>query len=166
MELDENIKLASEVVDDIIIENLGRFQDALESYDIFNLDHINMILYENRGIATIPLTRQCMIRDAMDILSQIFNVNILYSLKKDGGREYQTLAYSMPYPDEMFIICLESVQYGVIEEFSVAFYTSLDIMFKQLLDSMEILNEKKAISSEKIRVLQQQSLTDLYTVFV
>lgn len=166
MEEEKTIRIDSEVADDIIIQNLGRFQDTLASYDIFRTDHVNMTRYENRGIATIPFVDQCMMEETMNILSELFNVHILYSYRKDGGRYHKILAYSMPYPDEMFIICLESMQYGVIEDFSVAFYTSLDIMLKQLLDSMDILNSKKVVSSERIRVLQQQSLTDLYAKFV
>ena len=69
MEEEKTIRLDSEVADDIIIQNLGRFQDTLASYDIFRTDHVNMTRYENRGIATIPFADQCMMEETMNILS-------------------------------------------------------------------------------------------------
>ena len=80
----------------------------------------------------IPLIGQEMAEEIVTILATRINVNILYAVSTENGRVVKVIGYSMPYSDEMYIISIESQQYGVIDEIIVAFYDSLEDMFQEV----------------------------------
>ena len=68
----------------------------------------------------------------------------------------------MPYHDEMYIVYLNSQQYGIVEEMHVVFFESLEVMFSWLRKGYDDLLAKE----KQIDIIQLQDLTDLYRNFV
>lgn len=76
-------------------------------------------------------------------------VNILYTLESKDKKHLTTVAYSMPYSDELYAIQMESGMYGIIMGLSVIFYESLDIMFNQLREKYQGLENSNMEVKEK-----------------
>ena len=166
MENKNTIQTAQEIMGNLVVQNLNIFQQKLESYTAFDSSDIQMELYDGYGNVTIPLTKQHMIDDIMELLDEVINVNILYHYKRNNGQENKVVAYALPYYDEMYAVSLLSQQYGIIEEIHVTFFESLDIMFirmrKELLN-FEAMTKKRAYG---IKVLQKRPMTQLYKDFL
>ena len=88
--------------------------------------------------------------------------NILYAYKELDGSGYRIVAYTMPYQDEMYIVFVDSQQYGIVDEMHVAFFESLDVMFGWLRKGYDDVVAKQ----KQIDIIKIQDLTDLYRNFV
>ncbi len=114
------------------------FKDFLERLDKwfpnrgFDTVNVNLIAREKCAEARIPIIGQLMIEPTVEVFADRGNVNVLYAISRENDKNIKVIAYSMPYSDEMYVISIESHQYGVIEEIAVAFYDSMDEMFQDL----------------------------------
>lgn len=149
---------AQEVADDIIVKNLTALQDMLDNMEMFRLDSLEMTIDKGVGTVTIPLRRQYMMESIIEALSTCVNINILYAWRSPDGSRKKTIAYSMPYIDEMFVIALQSQQYGIVEQLHLTFFESLDMMFAWLHACLTTMLEKQ----HNIIIEQQQPLVELY----
>ena len=70
--------------------------------------------------------------DFVETLASRVGTNILYAISLENEKRLKVIAYSMPYSNEMYVISIDSHQYGVIDEIVVAFYDSMDDMFQDL----------------------------------
>ena len=98
--------------------------------------------------------------DFTDKLVELLKVNILYSFKTPDGRVWRTVTYSMPYHDEMYIVGLESEMYGIVEQMTVTFFDSIDVMFAWLRDNLESVQTSKDV------FLHKQDTSELYRIFM
>lgn len=150
---------ASDIIDDSLVQDVNMLKETLEAYDSFNLDNLRIDLYKNYGIVVIPLKKQYLINDLTDKLVQILNVNILYSTTKKDGRVCRTITYSQPQINSMYIIGLESEMYGIVDEMSVTFFYSIDVMFTWLRDILESIQKS-------CKVCYKQNSVELYRIFM
>lgn len=109
-------------------------QARMKVPNMFETEDIELVPRDNCAEVYISLNKQWMIADLVDELAEKLGVNILYAIRKNGGKFYKVTAYSMPYIDEMYVIQIISRQHGVTEGFHMAFYDSLDIMFEDIRD--------------------------------
>ena len=112
------------------------------------------------GTVVIPMKQQHMMSDFLNELTELLNVNILYSYNTEKGRVWRSVTYSMPYHDEMYIIGIESQMYGIVEEITVTFFDTLEIMFPWLRDNLESMQSSKEV------FLHRQNITELYRIFM
>ena len=130
-------------VDERIIGNLMGFLEATESMDKFKTDDLELtgLNYGNQATITIPVTRQEMIDDLIDLLVSKLLLQVLYLYSDKGGNNYQALVYSMPYQDEMYVVRIASGQCGIIDEIQVDFYASIETMFTHMRQELERLQQ-------------------------
>ena len=155
------MKAASEVVDETIVRNFAKLQDLLGNTDIFMLDDLQMKISNNVGTVTVPMLTQHMMEDVFEELQNYVNVNILFAFRTADGSHHKLVTYSMPYQDEMYIISMESEQYGIVEQMSVTLFESLDIMLAWLRSCLLEVEGKE----RELEIDELQELADLYRIF-
>lgn len=160
-EITATMKAASEVVDETIVRNFAKLQDLLGNAAIFMLDDLQMKIVHDIGTVTIPMHKQHMMDDVLEELQHYINVNILYAYRTADGSGHKLVAYSMPYEDEMYIISMESQQYGIVEQMDVTLFESLDIMLSWLRSCLLAVEEKMG----QLEVEEIQEMADLYRIF-
>lgn len=155
------IKAASEVVDETIVRNFAMLQDLLGNTDLFMLDDLQMRISNNIGTVTIPMFTQHMMEDVFEEIQNYVNVKILYASRTPDGRHHKLVTYSMPYEDEMYIISMESEQYGIVEQLNVTLFESLDIMLEWLRSCLlDIVRKEHDLEFDEL-----QEMADLYRYF-
>lgn len=128
-------------VDERIIGNVMGFLEAIENIDKFKTDDLELTALNdgNQATITIPLTRQEMIDDLLDLLVSKLLLQVLYLYSDKSGNNFQALAYSMPYQDEMYVVRIASQQCGIISEIHLDFHASIETMFTFLKQELERL---------------------------
>jgi len=112
------------------------------------------------GTVVIPMIQQHMLNDFLDKLVELLKVNILYSCKTGDGRCWRAVTYSMPCHNEMYIVGMDSEMYGIVEEVTVTFFDTIDVMFAWLRDNLESMQSSKNI------FLHKQETSELYRIFM
>lgn len=158
------IDSVKEVADDIIIQNFAKFQDTMSLTELFAMNKVSMMQDDNRGLAVFHMKKQELMFEVLQYISDNLNVCILYSYKTKNERVHKVILYSLPLKDEMFMIALESEQYGIVEEMNVTFFSSIEIMFNELRKGLEYADV--LATSEEINMNETQELTKLYSQFV
>lgn len=161
-EITNAAQVANEVIDNAIVKNFADFQEKLSYTGVFQCDNLQLKITNDIGTVTIPMHHQHMADDFLKELTRFLDVNILYAYRKLDGSDYRIVAYTMPYHDEMYIVFVDSQQYGIVDEIHVAFFESLDVMFSWLRKGYD-----EVVAKEKqVDIIQLQDLTDLYRNFV
>ncbi len=158
--MNATIKTASAIMDDTLLQNLSRLKELIMPSGAFALENLSLDISRHIGTVTIPLLHQHMIDDLLPELVEILNVKILYSFKTQDGSYHKTVTYSRPYRDEMYILGLESHMYGVVEQMTVTFFDSLDIMFEWLRDNLQ------SVQHSRDTFTHLQTAPELYHVFM
>ena len=112
----------------------------------------------------IPLSAQDLIEDVVDVLAERGNVNVLFAISKDDGKKIKVIGYSMPYSDEMYVISIESLQYGVIDEIVVAFYDSIEEMFQDV--RFYYLSGKYLLEEPGTEILEAEDYSKMLSHFM
>ena len=105
-----------------------------------------------------------MIEDVVDVLAERGNVNVLFAISKDDGKKIKVIGYSMPYSDEMYVISIESLQYGVIDEIVVAFYDSIEEMFQDV--RFYYLSGKYLLDEPGTEILEAEDYSKMISHFM
>lgn len=153
---------AREIPEDPLTGSFVEFKMTLDENNImFENVMANMDIRKNCGVLRLKLQSQRMMDDVITFLADTFQLKILYVYHSlDGGHYQKALLYSFPRLNQMYVIGIESHQYGIVEEVVVTFYSSLDVMFRHLKSSFDYL------SRQKVKILGSQTLPELYSVFV
>lgn len=155
MEQERQNTSAALTVSESAQENFKDFLEKLEKWFPtrgFTTKNAKLIAREKCAEVHIPFIGQNIIEEVVETFAKRGNVNILYAVSRENDKNIKVIAYSMPYSDEMYVISMESHQYGVIEEIVVGFYDSMDEMFQDLrhdyLAGKYMLEEPGAYSLE------------------
>lgn len=140
--------------------------ETLDSIDSFNLSDTNQNVYNCYETISIHMNGQKMIEEIMISLLNILNVNILYEIMNNTGKLHKAVAYSTPYADELFVIHLESVQYGVVENMEITFFESLENMYDHLKKDLEMIYANNEQEMSDTRVVRLQTVTELLANFI
>lgn len=154
------------VVSEVAQENYENFLSELESKfpsGGFKTDGIVLTPRNRCAEATIMLGKQWMLEDLVEEFNKRMNVNILYAVVSPEGQHYQVLAYSTPYSDTMYIIKIESQQFGVTEAVTIAFYDSIDFMFDDIKGHLQEL--RLLVDDSDYEVLEQEDARQTYLHF-
>lgn len=154
------IKAVADIEDDILTQNFTSFIESISNSGYFFVDTACLNINKDIGTVTIELSRQQMIKDITDYLVKLLDVNVLYYVKSSEGKVVKVLTYTRPFFDEMYIIGMESQQYGIIENIKVTFFESMEKMFFMLLRNLRIVT-----SSEQEFITLQPSI-ELYRNFM
>lgn len=147
-------------MDKNIIESCIRLCEMLGKDDICRLGNMTLKCEGQKGSTTIPLRHQVLVEEFIEKLITYLDLQVLFAYCSNKGRDYRVLAYSKPKEEQLYIISMESAQYGILENFDVTFYTSLDTMYDQLCKSLAQL---KHIDGE---ILEQQTPETLFRNFM
>ncbi|MBQ9362409.1 MAG: hypothetical protein IJT97_03200 [Bacteroidaceae bacterium] len=159
-DLTATLMAARNIADDTLAQNFAAFTELIANSGFFIVKGIRLDIIRDVGTAIVPLKEQHMMDDFLEKLIGVLNVNILYYIKSLDGNTCKMVAYSMPYHDEMYIVGMESEQYGIVEEVTVTFFESLDVMFLWLQKNLE------SVMDTKDQVIERQAMTDLYRNFM
>lgn len=92
------------------------------------------VVYNTQNIlATFVLKKRQMMDELIDLLSHRLHLRVLFYSKEDQKGIQRSVLYSMPYPEEVFAIHLDSHQYGLVDEMKIVLYDSMEIMQKDIL---------------------------------
>ena len=155
-------KVTAEVMDNALVDNLAKLQEKLSHSGMFLCDNLRLKISNDIGSVTIPMQQQQMADDIITELTRFLDVNILYAYKTHDGSTYKMVAYTMPYDDEMYVVFVDSEQYGIVEEIHIAFFESLNVMFDWLRNDYDAVLDKDG----KVDIIQLQNLSDLYRDFL
>ena len=103
----------------------------------------------------IPMVGQVLMEDLVDDLEKKMGLHVLFATKQDMGKVYKAAVYSTPSEDSMFIIHLGSEQFGVMEDMSVRFFDSEELMF---LDIQSILSGMTKVPAEILEVQNRKEI--------
>lgn len=147
-------------MDNSIIESCKKLCELLSTEEIYGLGRITLECEEEKGTIIIPLRRQVLIEEFTEKLITCLDLQVLFAYCTNNGRDYRVIIYSIPREEQLYIISMESTQYGILEDITVTFYISLDTMYEQLYKSLAQL---KHIDGE---VLEQQTPEVLFRNFI
>ncbi len=124
------------------------------------LGEVPMDFHGNYACAVLPMTSQSMIGDFLTLLETKMDVNILYAFKKDKGKYYEAVGYSVPIKGQLFIVILTSHQHGVVDRMKVLVYNTYEPMLEQIKETLADLQAKEAE-----RILEQENAQTVYSHF-
>lgn len=107
----------------------------------------------------IPMVGQVLMEDLVDELENKMGLHVLFATKQDMGKVYKAAVYSTPVEDSMFVINLGSEQFGVMEDMSVRFFDSEELMF------LDLQSHLRGMSKIPAEVLEVQSMNEILSHF-
>ncbi len=156
------VQEAQELAENTVVRNFSKLLEVLDNTEMFDLKDCRLDIAHGIGMTAVPLRKQHMAVDFLNQLANFLDVNILYAYRSNDGKTYRIVAYSMPYPDEMYCIIVNSEQYGIIEDINVVFFETIDTMLSWLIRAYERIDGKDA----QYDIIQWQPLAALYRNFV
>lgn len=129
-ELIDYTLIENEILKDSISDFLSEIREKSPEY--FNSLGVKTVLHRGYAEVFVLLNKQVMMEHLVDELANVLGIHVLYAVRDNKGQTYKAVAYSVPVENKMYVIHLASQQYGVIENMTVNFYDSLEIMYKQV----------------------------------
>ena len=129
--------------------------------DVVNVDEMKLFLHQGFLEMVIPLRSQVMAEDMTEKLDKLMKLNVLYAAKSYDNKLYKVLAYSTPVENNMFIVFLESLQYGIVDSITIHIFDSIEAML------LKVQNYKKLVTADKsMKVLESQSYKNMLRIFM
>lgn len=127
--------------------------------ETFKQSLIPTTLHDDYVEVLIPLVGQVLMEDLVDDLERKMGFHVLFATKQEMGKVYKAAVYSTPSEDSMFIINLGSEQFGVMEDMSVRFFDSEELMLLNLQSHL------RGMSKIPAEVLEVQSMNEILSHF-
>jgi hypothetical protein len=127
--------------------------------ETFKQSLIPTTLHDDYVEVLIPLVGQVLMEDLVDDLERKMGFHVLFATKQEMGKVYKAAVYSTPSEDSMFIINLGSEQFGVMEDMSVRFFDSEELMLLNLQSHL------RGMSKVPAEVLEVQSMNEILSHF-
>lgn len=129
--------------------------------DVVNVDEMKLFLHQGFLEMVIPLRSQVMEEDMTEKFDKLMKLNILYAAKSYDNKLYKVLAYSTPVENNMFVVFLESQQYGIVDSMTIHIFDSIEAML------LKVQNYKKLVTANKrMKVLESQSYKNMLRIFM
>lgn len=119
---------------------LRAVREYLAGCDMFNLDETAVEETNRLVIAKVPLKRQMLVQQVADRIIQLARTQNLFRCHSKRRDRIMATGYSIPWQDEMFSFCLDSHQFGIIENVTFTCYTTISDMHALLCKEMAILD--------------------------
>lgn len=141
-------------------ENFLKKSQQLSQGGVIDLESTSFTELNKIGIATVSFQRQQKIEQLAETLRGELDVNILYLVKTSDDKQWETIAYSKPYSEQLYVIQMKSQSYGITGKMNVIFYCSLDDMFMQV-------NEKyQELDPEQWEILEVEQPEEVFANFM
>lgn len=116
-------------------------------------------LHDDFVEVVIPTKQQIMMEELVDLLEKQMAFHVLFASKQNLGKTYKSAVYPTPEEDAMFIVHLGSEQFGIVEEVTVHFFDSEELM---LLGLQRALHDMSRVPAE---VLEYQKMSEVLAHF-
>lgn len=151
-------QIENETLKDSIDDFLSILRGKSPAY--FSSVKVTTVLHSEFAEVFFQLNSQVMMEDMAEELAEKLGVHILYAVKYDNGKIYKAVAYSVPVENRMYIVFLDSQQYGIMDSLTVYFYDSMDDMYKQVCK--EYTNRPKT----SVFVLEKEAYSKMLGSFI
>lgn len=143
----------------IRIENLCNKLDnvAIDVFDT-NVENIVFVNHNNHTEAVLKTNKQIMIDDITDLLDEKLGVNIIHADCSYDRKNFLVVGFANEAEDNMFVVYMFSTMYGAIDEVYVDFYSSMDILFTNVVDVYNQTAERLSSFKQLERISQEQIL--------
>lgn len=134
-----------------ISRNLAEFKDWLYSNLSYYFEEQTPPETESlvkRLNASFSLNRQTFAEPMMQELLKIFKVKTLAGYKSNNGSEVHYILYSERTKNKMYVIHIDSFEYGIIENINVAFFESIEEMYDYLMNILNYVEKFRGIVLE------------------
>lgn len=111
---------------------IDKLNEAFPTTGGFDTENISLVPRGKSAEVYIPLKNQSLIEDLVEDFANRLKLNILYAISAEEGKNIKVIGYSMPYQYELYVVAIETMQYGIVEGIHVAFYDSMDDMFEEV----------------------------------
>ena len=160
--MDNEIKqdfIESEIYKMTVFNVKNMFKSVLG--DIVNVDEMKLYQHQSFMELVIPFRSQVMVQDMTDKLESLMKLRILYAAKSLDTKIYKVMAYSTPVENDMYIVFLDSLQYGIAESITVHVFDSIETML------FKVQSYKKSVSLDKnMKMLDSQSYKEMLKEFI
>lgn len=137
------------------------YKDFLEDFnDIFPNNRVSSIrcpltARKNCAEAHIVFEKQIIMEELVGKMDERLTINVLYAIRTQHRKNLSCIVYSMPYLHEMYVMQIESNQYGIIDSMDMAFYDSIDEMYEDV--RLHYLRGRYLQEEPGAEVLEEQS---------
>lgn len=84
---------------------------------------------------------------------------LLSSLKSLDNSKYRCVIYNLPYDGRMFSVNILSSSYGLINSIELRLFLSMEYLFNQLKESLQLIN------NQKWEIVEQETPVELFSNF-
>lgn len=116
-------------------------------------------LHDDFVEVVIPTKHQMMMEELVDLLEKKMALHVLFASKQNLGKTYKSAVYSTPEEVSMFLIHLGSEQFGIVEEMTVHFFDSEELMLLALQRALQNMTRVPA------EVLEYQKMNEVLAYF-
>ena len=115
-------------------ENIEKFTANLDAglFRFFDFENIRKTEDDGYIQLLIEFKGQHLMEEVTDQLERMLLVKVLHAYKTVDGKEYHAIAYPTPNESNLFVLFLNSYEYGIANFMIARFYDSLDMMFTDL----------------------------------
>lgn len=146
-ELVDYTLIENEILKDSISDFLSEIREG--SSEFFNSVDLKTVLHGDCAEVFVELNKQVMMEDLVDSLAKDLGVQILYAARSEDGQTYKAVAYSIPVENRMYVIHLASRQHSIVENMTVNFYDSLEVMYKHVAKEFTAMPKSNFFFFEK-----------------
>ena len=136
-----------------INRNLLEFKDELHSNLSYYFEEQTPPETESlakRLNACFSLTKQTLAEPLAHELLKIFNIKTLAAYKNRSGSEVHYIMYSERTKNKMFVIHIDSFEYGLIESINVSFFESIEEMYDYLINILDYTDRFSGVILESM----------------
>ena len=114
----------------IINDNYEILLNELKGNSLFMPEHDNITALNSKGIVVVKLTQQSSISEVAKQLQELLDVTMLLSYSRKN--KTKIILFSEPYIDKLYSITIMSDRCGLVDDFFVTFYSSMEVMMNDL----------------------------------
>lgn len=128
-----------------INRNMSEFKDELYSRLSYFFEEQTPPETESlskRLNASFPLSKQTLTEPMVQELHKVFKLKTLASYKSAKGDEVHYILYSERTKNKMYVLHIDSFEYGLIENITATFFESIEEMYDYLMNILDYVNNK------------------------
>lgn len=140
-------------------EEIQGFVNKITS-EVPGLLNADVEIQPHRDFTEIILTlrKQKMIDNFLDDLESSLQMFVLYVLREKHEQYYEAVAYSKPYAGNMFLVILNSHQYGIISQVNFLVFPSFELMYETVEVYVNKVRERRQET-----IVEQEDINETFT---
>lgn len=133
-----------------ILNFLDKLYSSLPEY--FKEQSVTVQPHDDSLEIEVLTNEQEMLENLIDELEHKMNLAVFFVIRKNNGKDYDSVLFSEPVMNGMYIIYVTSHTYGMVDSIVVQFYNSMDIMFDQLYKENRMMNKVEGDIIEQLPI--------------